>query len=280
MMHKDMGEATKINQNLLFKRPYIWIVTVSVTSLNFLITYNFQNMDVQHIYYYLVDVLTTYLIIEFYALGIRWLNRKMPLNKDFVKRVTYQLTLHTLSVIIFTILLNELLDHLFFEGQRLSLSFVFYTKDTLVALLFILLLHMVYFGLFLLSNKQNQESLNIAPDARIKVKDAFTFKLLNQKEIIAAYSLLGITYVVDSHYNKFSSELTLKEMEGLLDNRFFRANRKFILSKAIIDAFESGSYGKIEVTLKTHDIVDLPQTIVVSRDKASPFRTWIGENSH
>ncbi|MCL6266339.1 LytTR family DNA-binding domain-containing protein [Flagellimonas myxillae] len=275
-----MREATKTNQDLLFKRPYIWIVTLSVTSLNFLITYNFENLDVQHIYYYLVDVLTTYLCIEFYAMGIHWMNKRVPLYKDFVKRVTFQLTLHTLSVIICTLLLNELFDHLFFEGQRLSLSFVFYTKDTLVALLFILLLHMIYFGLFLLSNKQNQESLHLAPDTRIKLKDAFTFKLLDQKEIIGVYSLLGITYVVDTGYNKFSSELTLKEMEALLGNRFFRANRKFILSKTIIDAFESGSYGKIEVSLKTHNIVDLPQKIVVSRDKAAQFRTWISGDSY
>ena len=113
-MAKDSRDVIKINQDLLFKRPYIWIVTISVTSLNFLITYNFQKMDVQHLYYYLVDVLTTYLIIEFYAFGIRWMNKKLPLHKDFVKRVTYQLTLHTLSVIICTLLLNELFDHLFF----------------------------------------------------------------------------------------------------------------------------------------------------------------------
>ncbi len=278
MTHKDSEEVIKISPDLLFKRPYIWIITISITSLNFLITYNFQRVDIQYFYYYFVDILTTYLIIEFYAVGIRWLNKKVPLNTDFVKRVMYQLTLHTLSVIIFTILLNELFDYLFFEGERLSLSFVFYTKDTFVALLFILLFHMVYFGLFLMSNKQNLESLKIVPEARIKVKDAFTFKLLDKKEIIAVYSLLGITYVIDIDYKKFSSELTLKEMEEKLAGNFFRANRKCIVSKPIIDSYKSGNYGKIDITIKTEDVMELPKTITVSRDKASLFRTWISSD--
>ncbi|MDN5214141.1 LytTR family DNA-binding domain-containing protein [Fulvivirgaceae bacterium BMA12] len=279
MTFKESGRVVKINQDLLFKRPYIWIVTLSITSLNFLITYNFQNINIQYVYYYLVDILTTYLIIEFYAYGVRFLNKKIPLNKDFVKRLTYQFTLHTLTVVIFTILLNELLDHIFFGGKRLSLSFVFYTKDTFVALLFILLFHAVYFGLFLVSERQNPGSVGTIPEVKIKVRDAFTFKLLSTTEIIAVYSLFGNTYVIDINFKKFSSELTLKEFEEKLNENFFRANRKFIISKTIIDSYKSASNGKIDVTIKTKATGELSKTITVSRDKASLFRTWLKSGS-
>ncbi len=275
MTFNESGGVAKINQDLLFKRPYVWIITISITSLNFLITYDFQNINIQFIYYYLVDILTTYLIIEFYAYGVRFLNKKIPLNKDFVKRLTYQLTLHTLTVIIFTILLNEIFDYIFFEGKRLSFSFVFYTKDTFVALLFILLFHAVYFGLFLVSARQNLESPGIMPEVKIKVRDAFTIKLLSIREIIAVYSLFGNTYVIDINFKKFSSELTLKEFEQKLNENFFRANRKFIISKTIIDSYKSAGNGKIDVTIKTKAPGELSKTITVSRDKASLFRTWL-----
>lgn len=263
------------SQDLLFKRPYLWIITISITSLNFLITYDFQKIDSQYIYYYLVDILTTYLIIEFYAFGIRILNKKAPLNQDFIKRVTYQLTLHTLSVILFSVILNELFDFVFFEGERLSLSFVFYTKDTFVALVFVLFFHVIYFALFFMSNRENLESLKIVPEVKIRVTDAFALRLLSPKEIVAVYSLFGSTYVVDQHYNRFTTELTLKELEEKLDKNFFRANRKFIISKDIIVSYKSSVNGKIDVALKINKVADLSREITVSRDKASSFRKWI-----
>lgn len=138
MAYSKSKNAVENSYEMLFKRPHIWIITISITTLNFLITYDLKNIDQIYLSYFLVDLLATYLIIEFYAFGIRFLNKKLPIDKDFVKRFTYQLTVHTLSVIIFTIAVNELLDLLLFDGSRLSLSFQFYTKDTFVALVFIL----------------------------------------------------------------------------------------------------------------------------------------------
>jgi DNA-binding LytR/AlgR family response regulator len=279
MGSKESMEGLKRSQDLLFKRPYLWIITISITSLNFLITYDFQKIDSLYFYYYLVDILTTYLIIEFYALGIRILNKRVPLNQDFIKRVAYQLTLHTLSVILFSVVLNELFDYIFFEGERLSLSFVFYTKDTIVALVFVLFFHVIYFALFFMSNQENLESLKIIPEVKLKVTDAYATKFLYPKEVVVVYSLFGITYVVGSDQNKYTSELTLKEFEEKLDDSFFRANRKHIISRASIDSYKSSINGKVEVKLKIKGTEDLSETIIVSRDKASFFRSWLNSSS-
>lgn len=272
---KESKEGLKWGQDLLFKRPYLWIITISITSLNFLITYDLQKIDSQYIYYFLVDILTTYLIIEFYALGIRVLNKNIPLNKDFIKRITYQLTLHTLSVIFFSVAINELFDFIFFESERLSLSFLFYTKDTFVALVFVLFFHVIYFALFFMSNQENLESLKIVPEVKIKVTDAFAHKLLSPKDIAVVYSLFGVTYVVNTDSNRFTSELSLKEFEEMLNENFFRANRKFIISKEVIDLYKSSVNGKINVTLRIKNLPDLAEEIIVSRDKASSFRSWL-----
>lgn len=265
------------SQDLLFGSKYIWIIIFSITSLNFLITYNFQNLSINYIYFYLVDLLTTYLIYKFYALGIHFLNKKVPLEQDFIKRVTYQLTLHTLSVIVFSILLNEFFDYLFFNSERLSLSLNFYTKDTLVALVFIYFFHILYFALFLLFNKQNVESLNLKLDAKIKVANGDKFKALSLYNVIYVYSEFGITYVIDSDFIKYTSSLTLKEFESMLDESFFRANRKIIISRNIIDSYKSSTNGKVEIILKENTTQEFLHPIIISRDKASSFRLWLNK---
>nr|WP_298789754.1 LytTR family DNA-binding domain-containing protein [uncultured Allomuricauda sp.] len=259
-------------QEMLFKRPYVWLIALSLSTLNFLITYNLQKITGKYLYYYLVDILTTYLIIEFYALGVRFLNKKIPLHQDLVKRITYQLTLHTLSVVIFNIALNEFFDHIFFSGKRLSLSFNFYTQDTALALVFILLFHSLYFGLYLISVKRVAHD---GKSVKIRVIQGMSFKLIDLKEILCVYTFLGTTYVVTEHYKKFIFEKTLSEFEKLGSARFFRANRQFIVSLGIIDSYKSAENGKVQVFLDANGINELSESLFVSRSKASSFRSWI-----
>ncbi len=259
-------------QDLLFKWPYVGLITFSITTLNFLITYNLRHATSYYIYFYIVDLLTTYLIIRFYAYGIKVLNKKAPLHGDFVKRVTYQFTLHTLGVVIFSILINEFLDHLFFKGERLSLSFQFYTQDTVLALVFTLLFHCLYFGLYLLSIKKPP----LADEPRkIKVIQGMAHKLIDLNNVICIYTALGNTYIVDGNYNRYVSEKTLGEFEELVSQRFFRANRQFLVTMAIIDSYKSAGNGKVEIFLTANRIDDLHESIYVSRSKASSFRSWL-----
>lgn len=265
---QDVSEA----QELLFKWPYVGLITFSITTLNFLITYNLRSATFLYVYFYIIDLVTTYLIIKFYAYGMQVLNKKVPLHGDFTKRVTYQFTLHTLSVVIFSILINEFLDNLFFKGERLSLSFQFYTQDTVLALVFTLLFHCLYLGLYLLSVKKPPMEEGIK---KIKVFQGMAHKLVDLNDIICIYTSLGNTYVVDSHYNRFVSEKTLGEFEELVSQRFFRANRQFLVTMAVIDSYKSAGNGKVEIFLDAKSIGDLNRSIYVSRSKASSFRSWL-----
>ena len=65
---------------------------------------------------------------------------------------------------------------------------------------------------------------------------------------------------------------SLDEVEELLDpEKFFRANRQFIIQLRSIDTMRSDESGKIMVKMK------MPHSpeVVVSKEKAAVFRKWI-----
>ncbi|WP_181899487.1 LytR/AlgR family response regulator transcription factor [Flagellimonas nanhaiensis] len=257
----------------MFRRPYIGLITFTITFLNFLITYNLRNVETTYVAYFGVDLIITYLTIIFYALGIRVLDKKVPLEEDFLKRIMYQFTLHTISVVIFNILLNELFDNIFFGGGLLSLSFGYYTQDVPLAVVFVLLFHSIYFALYLVSERGKKQQMNLS-NKRIKVLDGNANIFISFDEILCIYSEYGGTFVITNDLNKYGTEKTLKDFEEVLPHNFYRANRQIIISLSAIDGYQSSTYGKIEVMLKPLKPLQMPETIFISRDKASSFRSW------
>ena len=262
------------SQDLLFRKPYIGLITFTITFLNFLITYNLRNIELVYAAYFGADLVITYLTVLFYAFGIRILDKKVPLEKDFIKRVMYQFTLHTISVVIINVLLNELFDNIFFGGGLLSLSFGYYTQDVPLAVVFILLFHSVYFAMYLMSEREKQQHSTNLSNKRIKVLDGNTNILISLDKIHCIYSEYGGTFVITNDHNKYSTEKTLKDFEEVLPQNFYRANRQMIISLFAIDSYQSSTYGKIEVMLKPMKPLQVSETIFISRDKASSFRSW------
>lgn len=277
MIFKKENKETGVpiqGQDVLFVRPYIWLIALTITVLNFLITYNLREAEALFVLYFILDFTICFLTIGFYALGIRVLDTKVPLDKDFVKRVLYQFTIHTLAVVVFNILINELFDNIFFNGELLSLSFAFYTQDMPLAVIFLLLLHSAYFGLYLISERGKNKGSNASAKMKIKVLNGTAFVLLSLEEIHCIYSQFGATYIINHDLNKYTSEKTLKDFEEMVPSNFFRANRQIIISDTAVKAYKSSSYGKIELDLKPLNTSDIEETIFISRDKASSFRAW------
>ncbi|UII81397.1 LytTR family DNA-binding domain-containing protein [Flagellimonas sp. CMM7] len=271
--NKETGVPIQ-GQDVLFVRPYIWLIPLTITALNFLITYNLKEAEALFVLYFILDFAISFLTIKFYALGIGVLDRKVPLDKDFVKRVLYQFTAHTLAVVVFNVLMNELFDNIFFSGELLSLSFAFYTQDVPLAVIFLLLFHSAYFGLYLMSERGKNKEGNASTKMKIKVLNGTAFVLLSFEEIQCIYSQFGATYIINHDLNKCTSEKTLKDFEEMVPSNFFRANRQIIISNTAIKAYKSSSYGKIELDLKPLNTCDIEETIFISRDKASSFRAW------
>jgi DNA-binding LytR/AlgR family response regulator len=71
---------------------------------------------------------------------------------------------------------------------------------------------------------------------------------------------------------RYICEHTLDELETLLDPAdFYRANRQFVVSAKAVRAAENGFNGKLHVYLNPAP----EEAVVVSREKAMQFRTWL-----
>lgn len=272
----DSSKKHELHKIFLTSR-FKWLAVVLLAVLNFLITYSLKSMNSKYFMYFITDLAITYLVFEFFIFGIKFLDKKTPLHKNLLIRIEYQFIIHSLLVLIFDILINELFDFIFFNSQKLSLSLTFYTQDMLLALFLILFLQVLYFGLFFMSNYLNSRALK---QKKISVLSGGTeFKLVNLEEVICIYSSFGNTYIIDKNFKKYSSTKKLKDFEDESNAHFFKANRQFIISKDILGSYRSADYGKVEISLKEIELVDLPNTITISRDKASLFRAWIKEKS-
>jgi two-component system LytT family response regulator len=73
---------------------------------------------------------------------------------------------------------------------------------------------------------------------------------------------------------EYPIDMTLDEMEKTLDpKKFFRANRQFIVSASAVVKIHFWFSSKLKVDLKPKP----SEEVIVSREKAMAFRTWLGE---
>ena len=84
----------------------------------------------------------------------------------------------------------------------------------------------------------------------------------------------SLTFLVTRNKQKYFIDYTLDEIEGMLDpEKFYRVNRRFILAHAIVKALHPWFNGKLKLDIQ----IPTEEEIVVSRDKASSVKKWLGE---
>jgi DNA-binding LytR/AlgR family response regulator len=83
-----------------------------------------------------------------------------------------------------------------------------------------------------------------------------------------------VVFLVTHKKDKYVIDYTLDELEHLLDPAvFYRANRSFIVHADAVKSVGNESYGK----LRLHLLPIPAKDVVVSRDKASAFKAWLGK---
>ena len=84
-----------------------------------------------------------------------------------------------------------------------------------------------------------------------------------------------IIYLLTTDGQKYVTDYdTLDEIEELTDPiHFYRANRQTLVAKAAVESLQKHFTGKVEVTVKGHNII-----IDVSREKAQDFKNWLENN--
>lgn len=88
------------------------------------------------------------------------------------------------------------------------------------------------------------------------------------------YTDSGVVFMKTQKGEKHHLDYTLDEIEAQVDPReFFRLNRQFVSCIAGIQSVESIDKGKLLVHLQPKS----DQIVIVSRDKASSFKKWLGD---
>lgn len=95
------------------------------------------------------------------------------------------------------------------------------------------------------------------------------------EHIVFIYTENKIVYVIDRNGKKYLSDKNLGELETELDaNRFFRANRQYIINIDHVQGFKSFDKVKLQVNLV---VSGAHHPVIVSQETAPAFRKWIYE---
>lgn len=93
-------------------------------------------------------------------------------------------------------------------------------------------------------------------------------------EIALFFTEKGVNYLLTEGKRKYIVDYTLDEIEKSVDpDKFFRANRQFILSSKAAIAVLPWFNGKLKI--ETEPAYE--EHIIISREKANDFRKWMGE---
>jgi two-component system response regulator LytT len=118
--------------------------------------------------------------------------------------------------------------------------------------------------------QQNQEQFR----TRFLAKAGQRFVPIDTEEIAYFYSEDKMVFLKTRSNQRYLLDFNLEQLEKELDPKaFFRANRQFILSNKSILDIHSWFNGKLKVKVNPATT----EEVIISRDKASEFKTWMGE---
>lgn len=110
---------------------------------------------------------------------------------------------------------------------------------------------------------------------RLVVKKGIESIALPLEDIVLFFTENKVVYVLDKNGRKFLVDKNLSDLENDLDqNRFFRANRQYIVNIDYIRSFKPYEKVKLQIDLSTADI---NHAIIVSQETAPAFRRWVYE---
>ncbi|MES2418122.1 MAG: LytTR family DNA-binding domain-containing protein [Bacteroidota bacterium] len=118
--------------------------------------------------------------------------------------------------------------------------------------------------------KKENEQKQLPGVKRLSVYYKGAYILINLMEIAFINQSSHINWLITFKGEEYILDQTLKEIFALLDaQQFFKINRNQIVNKEIIKSFKQGTFGKLELKLKTG------KATTVSKDRAKEFRRWL-----
>jgi DNA-binding LytR/AlgR family response regulator len=107
---------------------------------------------------------------------------------------------------------------------------------------------------------------------RFVIKVGEHLKSVEVSEILFFFSLEKTTFAQTKDGRKHILDFTLDQLDGLLDPaRYFRINRKYIVSTDSIQDMISYTNSRLKLILKTSDDAD----VIVARERVQEFKEWL-----
>jgi len=117
-----------------------------------------------------------------------------------------------------------------------------------------------------------KEMLRKQYKTRFVIKVGEHLKSIPVEEILFFYSLDKATFLCTSDFKTYIVDYSLDRIAEMVDeHRFFRINRKYILSNLSIADIVFYSNSRLKIKLKKPD----EENIIVSRDKVATFKEWL-----
>ena len=117
-----------------------------------------------------------------------------------------------------------------------------------------------------------KEMLRKQYKTRFVIKVGEHLKSIPVEEILFFYSLEKATYLCTADFKTYLVDYSLDRIAEMVDeHRFFRINRKYILSNLSIADIVFYSNSRLKIKLKKPD----EESIIVSRDKVAAFKEWL-----
>ena len=122
------------------------------------------------------------------------------------------------------------------------------------------------------SVSQYQNVKRVKEKQLLIIKKGITYLTVKTEEIAMIYTLKDVTYIVNREGKKFSYAQNLNRLEQELDNRFFRANRQYIININYIRSFRAHEKSKLLVEVSINNAT-VP--ITISQITAPKFKEWV-----
>ena len=108
--------------------------------------------------------------------------------------------------------------------------------------------------------------------SRFMVRVGEKIRTIMVEDILAFYSFEKTTYLHTSTHRNYIIDYSLEELESMLDaNRFFKINRKYIVSIDACSQIIAWSNNRLKIDIEGID----DHKIVVARERVRDFKSWL-----
>ena len=258
-----------------YNDPLLFLVLIPlINTINYHLTYSTIRWDWYTYTTYAIDTVQGFIAWWIIRETILWLDKKLPYAKNLTKRITVQIVLTNVFAQGFIILATEIINALYTDEPLPS---GFYTYNLFIFFIWILVINGIYVGIYLFDQWKNTLSLR-EKDKQLR-STGFEVHLGKKTatipfdKIAAFYVDEGTTFLKTVEGRNYVLDGSLSSiLKAIPEENFFRLNRKYIVHRSLIRAYERNVNGKLTALLEDFD--NLPDQVTISRITAPAFKKW------